>query len=247
MLVWISENRFQNLWNRNLIFSLFSSRLFCWRLPCQLSYRGICDPPQWSCSSSLKWNVVLCFVFFPVLLLTFALPTELLRNIYVKDNGSHHYLWPRSGSYLLSQAVSRQVSSTWRSLTSVFGMGTGGSSLLSPPDNLFRGLTFFLECFSSVRKLRLPSEYTLHNASLTLAPQVIASLLRAYCHICFANVCTLKTKQHNLWRFLSNSYVYLTLSCLRFCSAKRFGQALGLLVPVSSIHYCTSTSGLSTM
>ena len=36
-------------------------------------------------------------------------------------------------------------------------------------------------------------------------------------------------------------------SCMvAFCSAKRLGQALGLLVPVSSIHYCTSTSGLST-
>ena len=39
-----------------------------------------------------------------------------------------------SGNYLLSQAVTRQVSSTLRSLTSVFGMGTGGSSLLSSPD-----------------------------------------------------------------------------------------------------------------
>ncbi len=39
-----------------------------------------------------------------------------------------------SGSFLLSRAVSRQVSSTLRSLTSVFGMGTGGTSLLSSPE-----------------------------------------------------------------------------------------------------------------
>ena len=41
-----------------------------------------------------------------------------------------------SGNYLLSRAVAHQVSSTLRSLTSVFGMGTGGSSLLSSPDSL---------------------------------------------------------------------------------------------------------------
>ena len=39
-----------------------------------------------------------------------------------------------SGSYLLSRAVSSQVPSAFESLTSVFGMGTGGSSQLSPPD-----------------------------------------------------------------------------------------------------------------
>ena len=183
----------------------------------------------------------------PYLAVHQSCPSSTIANFAHEKSKLKQLASRKTGNDLLSQAVSRQVSSTWRSLTSVFGMGTGGSSLLSPPDNLFWGLTFFLECFSSVRKLRLPSEYTLHNASLTLAPQVIASLLRAYCHICFANVCTLKTKQHNLWRFLSNSYVYLTLPCLRFCSAKRFGQALGLLVPVSCIHYCTSTSGLSTM
>jgi hypothetical protein len=37
------------------------------------------------------------------------------------------------GSFLLSQAVSSQVPSALESLTSVFGMGTGVSSLLSPP------------------------------------------------------------------------------------------------------------------
>ena len=40
----------------------------------------------------------------------------------------------RSGSYLLSRAVSSQVSSALQSLTTVFGMGTGVASVLSPPD-----------------------------------------------------------------------------------------------------------------
>ena len=39
-----------------------------------------------------------------------------------------------SGSVLLSQAVTRQVSSALRSLTTVFGMGTGVTSLLLPPN-----------------------------------------------------------------------------------------------------------------
>ena len=41
-----------------------------------------------------------------------------------------------SGNSLLSRAVSHQVSSTLRTLTSVFGMGTGVSSSLSSPDFL---------------------------------------------------------------------------------------------------------------
>ena len=39
-----------------------------------------------------------------------------------------------SGSDLLSQTVSRQVPSALRGLTSVFGMGTGVSLSLLPPD-----------------------------------------------------------------------------------------------------------------
>ena len=40
----------------------------------------------------------------------------------------------KTGNVLLSQAASRQVSSALRSLTSVFEMGTGVSSLLLSPD-----------------------------------------------------------------------------------------------------------------
>ena len=39
-----------------------------------------------------------------------------------------------SGNVLLSRAVARQVPSALKSLTSVFGMGTGGSSSLLSPD-----------------------------------------------------------------------------------------------------------------
>ena len=39
-----------------------------------------------------------------------------------------------SGGDLLSRAVSSQVSSALKSLTSVFGMGTGGTSSPLPPE-----------------------------------------------------------------------------------------------------------------
>ena len=42
----------------------------------------------------------------------------------------------KSGNVLLSQGVSTQVSSAPESLTSVFGMGTGVSSPLLPPETL---------------------------------------------------------------------------------------------------------------
>ena len=38
------------------------------------------------------------------------------------------------GNYLLSHVVSNQVLSTYECLTTVFGMGTGGSTQLSPLD-----------------------------------------------------------------------------------------------------------------
>ena len=40
----------------------------------------------------------------------------------------------KTGNFLLSQAVAHQVSSAFESLTSVFEMGTGGSSQLLSPD-----------------------------------------------------------------------------------------------------------------
>jgi hypothetical protein len=42
-----------------------------------------------------------------------------------------------SGSDLLSQGIAPQVPSALAGFTSVFGMGTGGSPPLSPPDNIF--------------------------------------------------------------------------------------------------------------
>ena len=51
----------------------------------------------------------------------------------------HSLLFTKTGNVLFSRAVSRQVSSALKSLTSVFEMGTGGSSSpLSPDEALAR-------------------------------------------------------------------------------------------------------------
>lgn len=44
----------------------------------------------------------------------------------------------KTGDVLISQAASHQVSSALKSLTSVFGMGTGVTSLLLSPDYVNR-------------------------------------------------------------------------------------------------------------
>ena len=85
--------------------------------------------------------------------------------------------------YLSSRQVTLQVLSAQTSLTSVFGMGTGGPSSQSKP---------------------------------TCLPY------------------TLKTEH------------CVPLQSFESSLSLRFGQAFGLLVSVSSMHYCTSTSDLST-
>ena len=65
-----------------------------------------------------------------------------------------------AGTYLSSRAVASQVFSTLKSLTSVFGMGTGGTSLLSAPtifqteftSNIFPLLSFFKLLSSTLGK-----------------------------------------------------------------------------------------------
>ena len=49
----------------------------------------------------------------------------------------HELLFFETGDVLFSQAVTHQVSSALKSLTTVFGMGTGVTSSLLPPDIRF--------------------------------------------------------------------------------------------------------------
>ena len=68
-----------------------------------------------------------------------------------------------SGNYLLSRAVTHQVSSAWRSLTTVFGMGTGVTSLLSSPNGVeirsLRDLLLFAKLRSFKRFLLFPKKF----------------------------------------------------------------------------------------
>ena len=86
-------------------------------------------------------NLFLCrkSIRFSLHLPSFALPTELTRNIpfiqeYPRGKLSHR-AGPLScvGIELSSRDASVQVFSPLRSLTSVFGMGTGGPSAFATP------------------------------------------------------------------------------------------------------------------
>ena len=61
----------------------------------------------------------------------------------------------KAGAYLFSQVVSNQVSSAQQSLTSVFGMGTGGTSASSAPAIYVQhtGLTYSLYLRDAPSKL----------------------------------------------------------------------------------------------
>ena len=131
--------------------------------------------------------------------------------------------------YLFSRFVSKQVSSARVSLTSVFGMGTGGPSLQSTPTY------FFLKEKVSKKNFKPRALVRLNQACQVSAVYSFATFLVSRNR--FEDVST-PSKPNKV-----------TAACLASaCMSSRtiLGQALGLLVPVSSIHYCTSTSGLST-
>ena len=73
----------------------------------------------------------------------------------------------RAGTYLFSQVVSNQVSSAQQSLTTVFGMGTGGTSASSAPA-MDAGIHFSLLRFSARR-----------HAARFIAPSKLNKELRA--------------------------------------------------------------------
>ena len=50
--------------------------------------------------------------------------------------------YDETSSFLSSQAVSSQVLSAFECLTTVFGMGTGGTTQLSPLDILLKDMVF---------------------------------------------------------------------------------------------------------
>ena len=65
--------------------------------------------------------------------LTTATPCPCPAN-HKKRTAFQQSFFVKSGNVLLSRVVSNRVPSTMRSLTTVFGMGTGGSFSLLPPE-----------------------------------------------------------------------------------------------------------------
>ena len=141
--------------------------------------------------------------------LTAACSTDRAKEAYRRRQAPPKKCW----RYLFFRPVSRQVSSAQVSLTSVFGMGTGGPSLQSTPTYFFLKEKVSKKNFTPFFSQEEGLQFNYH---------------------------TLKTEQSNRRTQCKR------LHSISSSQPETSGQALGLLVPVSSIHYCTSTSGLST-
>ena len=118
---------------------------------CQLSYGRI-----WKLFSLLPILDFAIFLFHAQFsgLFCWWLPCQLsYGRIYTQ----------KSGNVLLSRTVAHQVPSTLLSLTSVFGMGTGGSSTLLSPD------------FVSMKLLIVPSK--LNNAYYDISIGALSLIL----------------------------------------------------------------------
>ena len=101
---------------------------------------------------------------------------ELLRNMAVVVQFLLYNHLLESGSDLLSRAVSSQVPSAQRGLTSVFGMGTGGSLLPLPPEILRAARSRF----RSLSALRFRASPALTTAQLKLTSERLHSISRFF-------------------------------------------------------------------
>ena len=169
-------------------------------------------------------------------------------------------LYLESGSDLSSRAVSSQVLSALKGLTSVFGMGTGVTPSSLPPEivNLFCRFPLpvsprhfplhvvpgFRACGRGQRAFRSPS------ALLRVAP--ISGFPSRMLRVSF--VMRLFPHPDNCTGCDSVSYSADLFCCFLFSFQRPFlwsqshalNQALDRLVSSSSTHYCASTDDLST-
>ena len=126
-----------------------------------------------------------------------------------------------SGGVLISRAVASQVPSALRGLTSVFGMGTGGTLLPSSPEwfQAVVGAALLLFAFA-LRSARLPA-----LASLVLARGVALAFARAACRshlLCLRLPCGLR---------LLRSCCLATRACFRLHSLLWLAQASFAFAP----------------
>ena len=145
-------------------------------------------------------------------LLRFCLPKSVF-GIYV-------------GIDLFSRTVASQVSSAPHSLTSVFGMGTGGPCAIVTPTVVH------------LRRLELRTHWLRVSCSTNWARG--ASVFRC-AFKCFTK-CSLKTEQR---KNIKNTAFLCIQQSIDWDNRYKVVQAFGLLVSVSWMHYCTYTSDLS--
>ena len=96
------------------------------RVLCQLSYGGMSQ-----ILFSIRYKTTVCSL---LILIADQIPFSLcLKLVFGNDERLDLNLTSRVGVYLSSRTVSSQVFSARQSLTSVFGMGTGGPSAYFTP------------------------------------------------------------------------------------------------------------------
>ena len=133
------------------------------------------------------------------------------------------YTPTKISGFLSSQGASPQVLSAFAGLTAVFGMGTGGSPQLSPLNCYVIQDSYPDNCIKMFFLNKLSARLRIVVLSVYLFPVSQFSEIRS----------------KRFTQFCASSP---TPSKLVFC----LSQVLGLLVPVRSVHRCTSTPGLST-
>ena len=117
----------------------------------------------------IRFVMSLCFI-------SYFITSALLLQIPIKQRKSPRHrlrlFFVESGNVLLSQVVSNQVPSALKGLTSVFGMGTGGSLSPLSPENC----EGFVQSF-----VFLVSAPSLHNRSFHLGDSPHISRFIFYC------------------------------------------------------------------
>ena len=84
-----------------------------------------------------------------------------------------------TGNFLSSQSVSRQVLSASECLTTVFGMGTGGTIQASSPDILLNACTF-----KTIQK-KLHFRWSMYNRATSTSPLSTLSSSRCLTSLCY--------------------------------------------------------------
>ena len=155
--------------------------------------------------------------------ITFQAGRPLGRPLRIaKKHWNFPVLFSLISGFLSSQGASPQVLSAFAGLTAVFGMGTGGSPQLSPLNYIVSGS----RPDNCIKMFFLTNSLLVSESSFSLC---------------------VRFQIHSLLRFgVSDSHMFVRRLPAPSNMALCLSQVLGLLVPVRSVHRCTSTPGLST-